>query len=946
MAEFIKIKGAHVHNLKNISVDIPKNKIVVFTGLSGSGKSSLAFDTIYAEGQRRYMESLSTYARQFLGAKEKTEVDSIEGLAPAIAIDQRAVTNNPRSTVGTVTEIYDFLRVLYTNIGKPHCPFCHKLITSQSRLQIANQVLKLCQQGTVLILAPLVRNKKGVHRQILRKIYAAKYNQVRIDGYLCSLTEALDMDLEREKRHNIEVVVNKINLDSQHEEKIDCTNLVKLNDKNYIKKKLEKLIKQALELGNGLLITYDLEKQTERIFSENLACVECGFNLAKLEPTMFSFNSPLGACTACGGLGTRLEVDMDLAIPNKNLTIAEGAIRPWSRISGNGQIKQIKLLDKLSAKYGFNIHTPIKKLNVEQLGIIFYGENAKSDKIKESYEGVANNLVRRHSESSSSYVRSEIEKYMRIQECTHCHGLRLKPEILAVTINDYNISQLAQLNLVDLYNFLRNLKLGGKNKIIAQPLIKEILLRLKLIIDVGLGYLALDRSMTTLSGGEVQKIRLATQIGSNLTGVLYILDEPSIGLHERDNKKLIKTLRKLQNLGNTVIVVEHDAAMINAADWVLDIGPGAGKEGGKIVAQGTPQQIKTDKNSLTGLFLSGRKKIGLRRKIRSGNGKFLEIIGANAFNLKNIDIKIPLAKFVCVTGVSGSGKSTLVDNILSRALAQHFYRAKEPPGQHKEIKGLNYINKVVSIDQSPIGRTPRSNPATYTGVFTYIRELWARQPEARIKGFGAGHFSFNMRGGRCEACQGDGQVKIEMHFLPDMYIECEVCHGKRYNNQALEIYWHGKNIADVLEMTVAEALVFFSSEPQIFNKLKILNDVGLGYLHLGQPAPTLSGGEAQRVKLATELSRRATGKTLYILDEPTIGLHFDDINKLLDVLNRLVDKGNTVLVIEHNLDVIRNADWVIDLGPEGGDGGGEIVAQGTPKQIAISKKSWTGKYLK
>ncbi len=947
MDNVIKIRGARVHNLKNINVDIPKNKLIVFTGLSGSGKSSLAFDTIYAEGQRRYMESLSTYARQFLRLKEKTEVDKIEGLAPAIAIDQRAATHNPRSTVGTVTEIYDFLRVLYTNVGEPHCPKCGQKITAQSSSFIADKILELCNHTTILILAPVIRDKRGQHRQILKKLYEAKYKQVRIDGYICSIGEAMEMDIDKDKKHNIDVAIDQLEDIDGKIKKINFNNIdIIKNDKIRFKKFKEdfnKIIKIALDLGNGLIIAYDIENQQDNIFSENLACMKCGVNLPKLDAGMFSFNSPRGACPFCGGLGTRLEVDVDLVMPNKKLTIAEGAIRPWSRISGNGQAGQIKLLAELANKYNFSINTPINKLNQKQLDIILYGET--EHKIN-NYEGVAKNLLRRHSETNSNYVRAEIEKYMRVQECSQCEGMRLKPEILAITIDGKSISDVSQMTFDKIIQFLKSVKFKAKQKEIATALIKEIILRLQLIIDVGLNYLTLDRSIVTLSGGEVQKIRLATQIGSNLTGVIYILDEPSIGLHERDNKKLINTLRRLQKMGNTVIVVEHDETMINSADWILDVGPGAGKNGGEIVAQGKPSDIKKNKQSLTGKFLSGDKKIKINKNINRGNGKYLEIIGAQAFNLKNIDVKIPLGKFVCISGVSGSGKSTLMDDILSKALAQYFYKAKEIPGKHKKIKGLNYINKVVSIDQSPIGRTPRSNPATYTGVFTYIRELWARQPEARIKGFDAGHFSFNVKGGRCEACQGDGEVKIEMHFLPDVYVECEECHGKRYNNEALEIYWHDKNIADVLAMTVEEALDFFIDEPQIVNKLKILNDVGLGYIQLGQPAPTLSGGEAQRVKLATELSRRSTGKTLYILDEPTIGLHFDDINKLLDVLNRLVDKGNTVLVIEHNLDVLKSADWIIDLGPEGGVGGGEIVAQGTPKDIISNKKSWTGKYLK
>ncbi len=944
MQEKIVIQGARIHNLKNINVAIPKNKLVVFTGLSGSGKSSLAFDTIYAEGQRRYMESLSAYARHFLGVKDKPAVDKIEGLAPAIAIDQRAVTHNPRSTVGTLTEIYDFLRILFANLGEAHCPSCGLKLAAQTPNKIIESVLSQAKKSPILILAPIIQNKKGQHKRLLSKLKENNYQQVRLDGYICPIEEALEEELDKAKPHSLEVVIDCWQPVAGKKVKIDCYQAARSQQANEI---FAALIKEALDLGNGRLVVYDIEAQSGRLYSENLSCPQCGFSLDKLEPAMFSFNSPQGACRACGGLGTRLEIDPNLVIPNKKLTIAEGAIRPWARISGNGQAAQLKLLEKAARDYGFDLHTPIEKLTPQQLNLVFYGKNKQSVADPHNfYEGVANNLLRRHSETNSSYIRQEIEKYMRIQTCSQCHGLRLKDEILAVTVQGKNISQLAAMNLVELHNFFSSLKLKSLNKQIAASLTKEIIDRLNLIIEIGLGYLSLNRTVASLSGGELQKIRLATQIGSNLTGVLYILDEPSVGLHERDNKKLIKSLKRLQAMGNTVIVVEHDAAMINAADWVLDIGPGAGKNGGQIVAQGSPAEIKKNRHSLTGAYLSGRKKIEVKKNEPRGNGKYLEIIGAQEFNLKNINVKIPLGKFVCITGVSGSGKSTLMDNILARALARHFYQAKELPGRHKAIKGLQHINKVVSIDQSPIGRTPRSNPATYTGLFTYIRELWAKQPEARIKGFDAGHFSFNVKGGRCEACQGDGEVKIEMHFLPDVYVECEVCHGKRYNQEALEIYWHDKNIADVLAMTVEEALDFFADEQQIVNKLKILYDVGLGYLELGQPAPTLSGGEAQRIKLATELSRRDTGRTLYILDEPTIGLHFEDVNKLLDVLNRLVDKGNTVLVIEHNLDVIKNADWIIDLGPEGGDQGGEIVAAGTPLQVSGVKRSYTGRYLK
>ena len=960
MSDKIKIRGARVHNLKNISVDIPKNKLVVITGLSGSGKSSLAFDTIYAEGQRRYVESLSTYARQFLGSKDKPDLDRIEGLSPAIAIDQRAGTHNPRSTVGTMTEIYDYLRVFFANFGLARCPKCGQIIKEQSIKQIEDKVRELTGKMSVLLLAPVVNNKIGQHRQILQRVHEAKYTQVRVDGYICSIEEALDADLDKNKRHAIEVIVDRFKLPSGRIQIMECNKIEEIKKDKALGELFSKLLSTALDLGDGLIIAYDVDNQKDYVFSQNLACAECNINLGEIEPGMFSFNSPKGACVACGGLGTRLEVDVDLVIPNKKLTIAEGAIRPWSRISGNGQTEQLANLEKLVKQHDFSLEIPIKDLTDKQLNIVLYGPSEitntshhKSSDVasgeksgQRGYEGVVNNLFRRYKETNSDYVRSEIEKYMRVQECTQCRGMRLKPEILSVTINNKNITQLAQMNLSAIKKFLNDLKFKGKQKQAVEQLTKEINGRLQLIIEVGLDYLTLDRSVTTVSGGEVQKIRLATQIGSDLTGVLYILDEPTIGLHERDNKKLINTLRKLQKLDNTVIVVEHDATSIRTADWVIDIGPGAGKQGGFVVAEGTPKEIIKNKKSLTGDYLAGRKKIKLNKQQRRGNGKHLEIIGAREFNLKDINAKIPLGKFVCITGVSGSGKSTLMTDILSKALNYYFYKSKDLPGKHKQIKGLANINKVVTIDQSPIGRTPRSNPATYTGVFTYIRDLWAEQPEARIKGFNAGHFSFNVKGGRCENCQGDGVTKIEMHFLPDMYVECEECQGKRYNSEALEIFWRNKNISDILDMSVEEALDFFVDQPQIKAKLKILSDVGLGYIHLGQPAPTLSGGEAQRVKLATELSRRATGKTLYILDEPTIGLHFDDVSKLLNVLNKLVDKGNTVLVIEHNLDVIKCADYIIDLGPEGGDRGGEIVAQGTPVEVSKVKNSYTGQYLK
>ncbi len=938
MAEKIKIKGARVHNLKGIHVELPKDKLVVITGLSGSGKSSLAFDTIYAEGQRRYMESLSIYARQFLKSKDKADVDQIEGLTPAIAIDQRPVTHNPRSTVGTMTEIYDHLRLLFAHLGQAHCPRCEDKITSHSISEVEEKIIKLSQNSCVLLLAPVVRGEKGEHKNILQQLKKAYYDQVRIDGYICSIDDALSKNVDSDKPHTLEVVVDRVKLLDGSLKKFDCEKLNK-RDKHQMGL-FYKLVKKALDLSDGQLVVFDILKQAEHYMGTNLSCSKCKIQLPKVDAQFFSFNSPKGACRDCKGLGTRLEVDEDLVIPNKKLTIEEGAIRPWSRISGNGQQKQLDILKKIGEKNGFSLETPINKMDKKQLDIIFYGLTKYQE-----YEGIADNLLRRYNETSSSYIRSELEKYMKQKICSSCQGMRLKREVLGVVLGGKNISQLSQMNLIKIRDFLKGLSFNKGHQAIAKPVIKEIVFRLALIIDIGLDYLSLDRSVNSLSGGEVQKIRLATQISSDLSGVVYVLDEPSIGLHERDNQKLLASLRKLQKLNNTVIVVEHDRTMIEAADWVIDIGPGAGKHGGKIVSVGSPDKIKKDKKSLTGQYLSGKKHTSLSAHKPRGNGKYLEIIGASEFNLKDIDVKIPLGKFVCLTGVSGSGKSTLMNDIVSRALAKHFYGAKDDPGKHKQIKGLKNINKVVTIDQSPIGRTPRSNTATYTGVFTYIRDLFADLPEAKIKGFEVGQFSFNVKGGRCEACQGDGVVKIEMNFLPDIYVECEECHGRRYNNEALEIYYYDKNIADVLDMTVEEAMDFFDDISQIKNKLKILNDVGLGYLELGQPAPTLSGGEAQRVKLATELSRRSTGKTLYILDEPTIGLHADDVNKLLKVLNKLADKGNTVLVIEHNLDVIKSADWIIDLGPEGGDNGGELVVEGTPAQVVKSKKSYTGYYL-
>lgn len=925
MIKAIKIRGARVHNLKNIDIDIPKNKLTVITGLSGSGKSSLAFDTLYAEGQRLYVESLSSYAKQFLGLRDKPDVDRIEGLSPAIAIDQRPATNNPRSTVGTITEIYDYLRILYARVGRPHCPKCGEEIGQKNKEQIKEQIWRGHKDEGVLVLARVVKNKKGGQRNVLERMKEQKYKQVRLDGYFCSLDEALVAMDEKNKRHSVEVVVGE-NAQGAGNESRD---------------KFMNVLDRAFDLGDGEIIIYQIDQEKDHVYSDSLTCPKCQVTIPALAANIFSFNSPLGACTACGGLGVKLEIDPGLVAPNKNLSLAEGAIRPWSRMSGNSQESQLPKLAVIAKKYGFTTDMPLNRFSQEQFKIIFYGEDSE-----EGYEGIANGLLRKYKETDSDYIRGEIEKYMRVKECTECHGKRLKPEILSIKVGEKSISEMAQLSLEKLAKFLKEIKFSLREKKIAEPLIKEIEEQLQTLSEIGLDYLTLDRSAVTLSGGELAKIRLATQITSSLTGILYVLDEPSIGLHERDNHKLIKTLRDLRDLENTVVVVEHDQTMIRAADWVVDMGPGAGKHGGEVVAFGRPEEITKDRNSLTGEYLSGKKFIPVPQRRRVGNGKAIEILGASEFNLHNIDVKIPLGKMVCITGVSGSGKSTLVEDILSKALANYFYKTKDEPGKYREIKGLNNINKAVTIDQSPIGRTPRSNAATYTGVFTNIRDLYARQPEARIKKFDQGYFSFNVKGGRCEACQGDGTTRIEMNFLPDLYLECEECHGRRYNNEALEIFWHGKNIADVLEMTVEDALKFFDELPLIKAKLKILSEVGLGYLHLGQSAPTLSGGEAQRVKLATELSRRDTGKTLYILDEPTIGLHFEDVRKLLNILNKLVDKGNTVIVVEHNMEMIKCADWAIDMGPEGGDKGGEVVAEGTPEQVAKIKKSYTGQFLR
>lgn len=928
----IVVRGAREHNLKNIDVTIPRDKLVVVTGLSGSGKSSLVFDTIYAEGQRRYVESLSSYARQFLGLMEKPDVDQIEGLSPAISIDQKSSTRNPRSTVGTVTEVYDYLRLLFARIGQPHCPLCGKEITRQTTPQIVEQIMVLPAKTKIMILAPIIKSKKGVHKYVFEGLKKAGYSRVRIDGKIYDIEEELDLD--KNKKHNIDAVVDRLIASKDNE------------------KRLSESVEQALNLGEGLAYVLEPDKKVENVFSQNFACASCGINLPELSPRSFSFNSPYGACPACTGLGTKLEIDPELVVPNSKLTIAEGAIRPWARTTARmGWYTQI--LVAVGKRYGFSVDTSYAQLPKKAQEIVMYGTGEEIFKVpmgyrnyETSYEGVVANLERRYKETDSDYVRKEIEKYMTEKKCQVCKGNRLKPEFAAVTVVKKTIVDIVNMPIDKCKDFFDTLSLPEKEQKIARQIIKELRERLNFLLNVGLNYLTLDRTAATLSGGEAQRIRLATQIGSSLMGVLYILDEPSIGLHQRDNIRLINTLKKLRDLGNTVIVVEHDAETMESADWLLDVGPGAGEHGGYVVTEGTPDEVKKDKKSLTGQYLSGEKTVICPMKRRPGSKEHIEIIGAAENNLKNINVKIPLGKMIIVTGVSGSGKSSLINDTLAKKLAAVYHRAQTTPGKHKEIIGLKNLDKVIDIDQSPIGRTPRSNPATYTGVFTDIRELFASVPEAKMRGYRAGRFSFNVKGGRCEACRGEGILKIEMHFLPDVYVTCEECKGKRYNKEALEIHYKGKNIADVLSMTVEEALEFFGNIPSIKNKLTTLFEVGLGYIRLGQPATTLSGGEAQRVKLATELSRTATGKTLYILDEPTTGLHFDDVNRLMAVLNALVDLGNTVLVIEHNLDVIKCADWVIDLGPEGGDLGGYVVAQGTPEQIAASKKSYTGQYLK
>ena len=960
MADKITIKGARVHNLKNISLEIPRDKLVVITGISGSGKSSLAFDTIYAEGQRRYVESLSAYARQFLGLMDKPDVDQIDGLSPAISIDQKSTSHNPRSTVGTVTEVYDYLRLLFARIGIPHCPKCGREVSRQTVDQIVERLLDLPNGTKIHLLASLIRDQKGEHKNVLEKIRRAGYVRIRFDSLIYTLEEAAELVVDKNKKHTLEVLVDRLEISDDMRKKA-----ARKEAQTADRTRLVESVETALDLGSGVIYIQVEGKDEDLIFSQHFACTKCDISLPEIEPRSFSFNNPHGACPDCTGLGTKLEIDANLIIPNKKLTLAEGAVRPWSRTSAN-QTWYFRVLEAVAKAHDFSVNVPIEKLTKEQLKIVLYGTGGQTydvnnefagGKVRElwtTFEGVIPNLERRYKETDSDYIRSEIERYMRIYPCPTCQGKRLKPTALAVTVGGKSIDKVVALTIDQTMEYFDGLTvkkgnpavLSERHQFIARQIIKEIKSRLLFLHNVGLDYLTIDRAAATLAGGEAQRIRLATQIGSSLTGVIYILDEPSIGLHQRDNDKLIDTLKRLRDLGNTVIVVEHDENTIRTADHVVDVGPGAGEHGGEIVAQGTPAQIMKHPKSLTGKYLSGTLSIDPPKKYRSGNGKTLKVIGAEEFNLKKVDLTIPLGKFVCVTGVSGSGKSTLVTEILARALSQYFYRSKELPGKHKEIQGLVHLDKVINIDQSPIGRTPRSNAATYTGVFTYIRDLFTQIPEAKIRGYKAGRFSFNVKGGRCENCQGEGYTRIEMQFLPDVYVECEECHGQRYNQAALEIHYKGKNIADILDLTVEEGYKFFENIPAIRQKLQTLIDVGLGYIHLGQSATTLSGGEAQRIKLATELSRRATGRTLYILDEPTTGLHFEDVKRLLHVLNKLVDKGNTVLIIEHNLDVIKSVDWIVDLGPEGGDKGGEIIAEGTPHEVAKEKKSYTGQYLK
>ena len=937
MQNSIIIKGAKEHNLKDINIEIPRDKLVVITGLSGSGKSSLAFDTLYAEGQRRYVESLSSYARQFLGLMEKPDVESIEGLSPAISIDQKTTSRNPRSTVGTVTEIYDYIRLLYARIGVPYCPNCGKKIEKQTIDQIIDSVMSLEEGTRIQVLAPVVRGKKGEYTKLLQDFQKEGFVRVRVDGEVYELTD--DIEIDRKKKHNIELVVDRLVV------------------KEEIRTRLTESVETALKYANNLVVI-DIPGDKEVLYSQNYACPDCNISIEELTPRMFSFNNPFGACPTCTGIGYLMKMDEDLIVPDKNKTLYDGIKAFGASTMKKGDTMAKMYFESIAKHYGVEIKdVPIKKLPRWFLEKILYGTGdeaidfeytsyAGTRKFTSPFEGVLPTLDRRYNETKSQGMRDFYEMYMSESACQTCHGARLKKESLSVKVGDKNINELTDMSIDKIKDFLNTLQLNNKDKMIADQILKELNKRLQFLIDVGLEYLTLSRSAGGLSGGEAQRIRLATQIGSGLTGVLYILDEPSIGLHQRDNEKLLATLRKLRDLGNTVLVVEHDEDTMYAADQIIDIGPGAGVHGGKVIAQGTAEEIKLVPESITGQYLSGKKQILVPKKRRKSNGKAIEVKGATEHNLKNINVKFPLGQFICVTGVSGSGKSTLVNEILYKTVAKEIYGSNEKPGKCKEIKGLENVDKIINIDQSPIGRTPRSNPATYTGVFDVIRDIFAATQEAKMRGYDKGRFSFNVAGGRCEACSGDGVLKIEMHFLPDIYVPCEVCKGKRYNRETLEVKYKGKTISDVLDMTVEEALKFFENIPKIKSKIQTLYDVGLGYIKLGQPSTTLSGGEAQRVKLATELSKKATGKTLYILDEPTTGLHIADVHKLVDILQRLVDTGNSIIVIEHNLDLIKTADYIIDLGPEGGEKGGQIIAVGTPEQITRNDQSYTGKFLK
>ena len=934
--QYIKIRGANEHNLKNVDVDIPRDKLVVLTGLSGSGKSSLAFDTIYAEGQRRYMESLSSYARQFLGQMEKPDVESIEGLSPAISIDQKSTNRNPRSTVGTVTEIYDYFRLLYARAGIPHCPKCGREIKKQTVDQMVEQVMAFPERTKIQLLAPVVRGRKGTHVKLLERARKSGYVRVRIDGNMYELSEEIKLD--KNIKHNIEIVVDRLVV------------------KEGIEQRLTDSIENVLNLAEGLM-TVDVIGGEPVQFSESFSCPDCGISIEEIEPRSFSFNNPFGACPECFGLGYKMEFDEDLMIPDKRLSISEGAITVmgWQSCTDKKSFTYA-ILDALSKEYGFSLDTPFEDYPKEVHDVLIHGTNGKAVKVyykgqrgegvyDVAFEGLIRNVERRYRETSSETMKAEYEEFMNITPCSACKGQRLKPGALAVTVGDKNISELTGMSIEKLQTFLKELKLSNQQLLIGGQILKEINSRIQFLMDVGLNYLTLGRSTGTLSGGEAQRIRLATQIGSGLVGVAYILDEPSIGLHQRDNDKLLGTLKHLRDLGNSVIVVEHDEDTMREADFIVDIGPGAGEHGGEVVATGNAEEIMQNENSVTGAYLSGRIRIPVPEVRRKPTG-WLKVLGAQENNLKNIDVKFPLGVMTCVTGVSGSGKSSLVNQILYKRLARDLNRARTIPGRHKGIEGLEQLDKVINIDQSPIGRTPRSNPATYTGVFDLIRDLFAATPDAKARGYKKGRFSFNVKGGRCEACSGDGIIKIEMHFLPDVYVPCEVCKGRRYNRETLEVKYKGKNIYDVLDMTVEEAMHFFENVPSIRRKMETLYDVGLSYIRLGQPSTTLSGGEAQRIKLATELSKRSTGKTIYILDEPTTGLHFADVHKLTEILRRLTEDGNTVIVIEHNLDVIKTADYIIDIGPEGGDKGGTVIAEGTPEEVAESPVSYTGKYIK